>query len=38
MSTPSTVHLEQQLKQLHLAALLRHYQTQAQVATQDAWA
>ena len=30
MSTPSTVHLEQQLKQLHLAALLRHYQTQAQ--------
>ena len=38
MSTPSTVHLEQQLKQLHLAALLRHYQTQAQAATQDGWA
>lgn len=37
MSLPSTLHLEQQLKQLHLAALLRHYQTQARTATQDGW-
>lgn len=37
MKAPSTVHLEQQLKQLHLAALLRHYQTQARAATQDGW-
>jgi DNA replication protein DnaC len=37
MSMPSTAHLEQQLKQLHLAALLRHYQTQARAATQDGW-
>jgi DNA replication protein DnaC len=37
MSLPSTLHLEQQLKQLHLAALLRHYQSQARAATQDGW-
>lgn len=37
MSTPSTVHLEKQLKQLHLAALFRHYRPQAQVATEGGW-
>lgn len=37
MSTPSTVHLEEQLKQLHLAALLRQYRPQAQAATEGGW-
>lgn len=37
MSTPSTAHLEEQLQQLHLAALLRHYQPQAQVAAEAGW-
>lgn len=37
MSAPSTVHLEQQLKQLYLTAILRHYQTDALTATQDGW-
>jgi hypothetical protein len=37
MSMPSTAHLEAQLKQLHLAALLRHYRCQAQAATQAQW-
>lgn len=37
MNTPSTVHLEEQLQQLYLTALLRHYQTQARAATQDGW-
>lgn len=37
MSLPATDHLEQHLKQLHLAALLRHYQGQAETAVQDQW-
>ena len=37
MSTPSTVYLEAQLKQLHLAALRQEYRTQAQAATQANW-
>lgn len=37
MSTPSTAHLEEQLQQLHLAALLRHYRPQAQVAAEAGW-
>jgi DNA replication protein DnaC len=38
MSAPSTLHLEQQLKQLYLTAILRHYQTDARSAAEDGWA
>lgn len=37
MIIPSTVHLDQQLQHLHLAALRRHYQAQARTATQAGW-
>lgn len=37
MSIPATVHLDQQLQQLHLAAVRRHYQAQARTATQAGW-
>ena len=37
MSAPSTLNLEQQLKQLYLTSILRQYRTDAQTATQDGW-
>lgn len=37
MTLPTTGYLEQHLKQLHLAALLRHYKGQAETAAQDQW-
>lgn len=37
MSIPSTVHLDQQLQHLHMAAVRRHYRAQAQAATQVGW-
>jgi DNA replication protein DnaC len=37
MSIPATQQLDQHLQQLHLAAVRRHYQTQAQIATQESW-
>jgi DNA replication protein DnaC len=37
MSAPSTLHLEQQLKQLYLTAILRQYQTDAKSAAEDGW-
>ena len=37
MSAPSTQHLEQQLRQLYLTAILRQYQTDAKTAAQDGW-
>ncbi len=37
MSAPSTQHLEQQLRQLYLMAILRQYQTDAKTAAQDGW-
>lgn len=37
MSAPSTLQLEQQLKQLYLMAMLREYRTDARTATQDGW-
>ena len=37
MSAPSTLNLEQQLKQLYLTSILRQYRTDAQGTTQDGW-
>jgi DNA replication protein DnaC len=37
MSIPATTQLDEHLQQLHLAAVRRHYQTQAQSATQAGW-
>jgi len=37
MSVPTTLHLDQQLQQLQLAAIRRQYQAQARTATQASW-
>ena len=37
MSTPSTLHLEEQLQQLQLTALRQQYRPQAQAATEAGW-
>lgn len=37
MSAPSTLQLEQQLKQLYLTAILRQYQADARTAAEEGW-